>query len=118
MKTAFRLIVLLALVGGWTLAALALHVVRSTNLASGQERWLVVPKGRLAFDGTYVDVRHWTPADVGAHPVVVGRLIETGKVDVLAPAAPEDQRSRLVEFLRETLANPPAPTTVPATQPQ
>lgn len=115
MKTAFRLIVLVLLLAGWMLAAGALHVIRATDANSGRERWLLLPKGRLAAADTFVDVRAWSPVEVGAHPNLVRRLIESGKADALATAAPVEQRSRLVEFLQSTLANPP--TTAPSTQP-
>jgi hypothetical protein len=119
MKTFFRLIILVLFVVGWALAALSLHVVRGTAVNTGKDRWLVVPKSRLHYGDTYADVRNWTPAEIGAHPSLVRRLIESGKADILASAAPQEQRAQLVVFLGDTLANPPPPpTTAPATQPQ
>lgn len=118
MKTAFRLIVGFLLIAGWAVAALAMHVVRGLDLADGSDRWLVIPKGRLGIAETYVDVRAWTPHDVGRHPALVKRLIEAGKADLLAATAPVEKRGDLVRFLRETLENPPPPpAAVPTSQP-
>lgn len=120
MKTLFRLVVAVLLIGGWALVTLAMHVVRGVDPADGSDRWLVVPKSRLGIEHTYADVRAWTPYDVGRHTGLVRRLIDSGKADILLPAVPEDRRSDLAAFLQETLANPPAapPSTAPAaTQP-
>ena len=50
-KTLFRLIVLVLLLGGWGLAALSLHVVRTPQTLT------IVPKNRLGIVDTVVDVR-------------------------------------------------------------
>jgi hypothetical protein len=86
MKALFRLIVVVLLLAGWTVAALSLHVVRGRDAATGKDRWIVVPKSRLAFADTYIDVRAWTAADAEARPILVQRLREAGKADALAPA--------------------------------
>lgn len=114
MKNFFRVIVTLLLLGGWTMAALALHVVRYTRVDGG-ERWLIVPKSRLAISQTYVDVRGWGGADVSANPTLVRRLIAAEKSEALASIVPESERGSLVQTLESWLAHPPAP---PATQPQ
>ncbi len=81
-----RLFVFVLLVGGWLLAGSALHVVRT----QGQPQWLgkvlFVPKDHLGFKETYVDMRHWTPADVAGHPLVVNRLAELNMNDVVMKA--------------------------------
>jgi len=71
MKKLFRLVVVALLFGGWTLAASALHVVAAPG------ELILIPKDRLNFKETYVDVRKWMPADVSAHPMLVKRLTET-----------------------------------------
>ena len=82
MKNAFRLIVLALLVGGWTLAASALYVVRTPG------GFVVIPKNRLGFADTYVDARDWTLADVPAHAPVVLRVVAAGKAGQLSELAP------------------------------
>ena len=68
------LIVLLLVVAvvGWGLLALSVHVVRTP------EAVVVVPKDRVGWAGTWVDVRGWSAAEAEASPVT-RRLIETGK---------------------------------------
>lgn len=81
MKTILRLIFLILLLGGWGLAAAALHVVRTPTTIT------VVPKDRLSFADTYVDTRSWTLADAANHPAVVARLLALGKANVLSNLA-------------------------------
>ncbi len=83
MKNAFRLFVLALLLGGWTLAACALHVVRTPG------GFVVVPKNRLGFADTYVDARDWTLADVPAHAGVVLRVVAAGKAGQLSELVPK-----------------------------
>ena len=84
MKQMFRAVTLVLLVGGWTLAGSAVHVVRTpTNLA-------IVPKDRLSFHDTYVDTRKWTVADDQAHAAVVARLVHLGRGDLLRFTLPAD----------------------------
>ncbi len=84
MKQMFRAVTLVLLVGGWTLAGSAVHVVRTpTSLA-------IVPKDRLSFHDTYVDTRKWTVTDDQAHPAVVARLVHLGRGDLLRHTLPAD----------------------------
>jgi hypothetical protein len=78
MKSVFRLFVVVLLVAGWALAALSLHVVRTP------EKIIVIPKNRVGYVDTYVDVRNWTPADVHNHASLAERLVATGRGEVLA----------------------------------
>jgi hypothetical protein len=78
MKKTFRIIVTLLLLGGWSLAAGALHVVWTGSNV------IIIPKNRLALRETYVNITGWTAADVANHPVVAMRLIETGKAESLS----------------------------------
>ena len=91
MKKLFRLIVLVLFLGGWSLAALALHVVRDGS------RIVVIPKQRLDYHEIYVDTSKWTLDDVAKHPSVVRRLIQTGKVDVLQHVAPPDELQKVID---------------------
>src|SRR5438045_2078825 len=110
MKKIFRLLVVVLLLGGWTLAALAVHVV----VAPGKPgRVILVPKNQLGFKDTYVDTRDWTIGDVVNHPQVTERLVQSGKADALTQVAkPGDD---LVSVLNEAIAN--ALQDAPATQP-
>lgn len=78
-KTIFRLVVLLLLVVGWGLAGLSLHVIRTPD----EIPITLVPKERFGISDTYVDTRQWTLDDVPNHPALVGKLVRTGKADVL-----------------------------------
>jgi len=105
MKKIFRLLVAVLLIGGWTLAALAVHVV----VAPGNPgRVIVVPKSQLGIRDTYVDTRAWTIGDVTSHPQVTERLIQTGKSEALAQLAPKDQDLNAV--LTDAIAKASAPT--------
>jgi len=111
MKAMFRLIVTLLLFAGWGLAASALHVVWTG------EKPIVIPKDRLGVRDTYVCTKAWTANDVAAHPIVVKRLIATGKTDVLAHAFKSSGEQDLVAQIEDALAKGPAvpaPTTKPA----
>jgi hypothetical protein len=77
LKGLFRLITLGLFFGGWALAGAALHVVRT------QDKIAVIPKSRLGWTDTYVDLRQWTTADLPKHPDVVERLKDTGHDDLL-----------------------------------
>ena len=82
MKQMIRAVTLVLLVGGWSMAAAAVHVIRtSSNIA-------IVPKDRLTFRGTWVDTRKWTLADDQAHPAVVARLVHLGRADLLVNTLP------------------------------
>ncbi len=100
MKTLIRLIVFLLLVGGWGLAAMSLHIVRTPTAS---REFIVVPKNRIGFHDTYVDTRGWTIDDVPNHKGVVGRMIDTEKYMAIAhvtgETAPAEVQQRLVDAL-------------------
>lgn len=79
MKSIVRLITLLLLIGGWGLAALALHVVRTPD----EVPITLVPKDRLGLIDTYVDTTKWTLDDAANHPAVVEKLVQCGHADAL-----------------------------------
>jgi hypothetical protein len=85
MKTLLRLGLLVFVCGGWALAAASLHVVRLTD----DNYWIgIIPKSRLGFADTYVDVRNWSDADVVGHVDFVRRVTEAGKEKWLTHVAP------------------------------
>jgi hypothetical protein len=111
MKKILRLLVVVLLLGGWSLAALALHVI----VAPGSPgRVIFVPKNQLGIKETYVDTRHWTLGDVAQHPQIAQRLIQTGKTDALAHVANpgEDLVATLNDAIEKGTTVPP--TTKPA----
>jgi hypothetical protein len=121
MKSAFRFLVLILLVGGWSLAALGLHViVAPPNGGSLPARVVVLPKDRLGLDDTYVDTRAWTLNDAASHPTVVKRLLAVGKADVLGHVVQKDPKGMSVEaILADAVERGPqdqaAPTSAPST---
>src|SRR4051812_1235967 len=98
MKTLFRLIVLLLLVVGWGLAALALHIVRTP------ERVVVIPKNQLGIRDIYADTRTWTPADLPKHADLVQRLVQAGKAESLRHVVPDTHGRPLVDVLTDAAA--------------
>lgn len=76
MKTIFRLLVVAILLGGWAIAALALHVVRARGDAI-----VIIPKQRIHWRDTYVDAREWTLDDVANHPSLVQRIVQSGNAE-------------------------------------
>ena len=104
-KNMFRLMVLALLVGGWAVAASALHVVWTG------EKLSVMSKDHLGVRDTYVDTSAWTANDVAAHPIVVKRLIETGKADVLSKAFEMKTGEQLVREIEDAIEK--GPTTQP-----
>ena len=82
MKTMFRFFVLVLLLGGWGLAALSLHVVRTPGKIETIPV-TIVTKDKLGVTDIYVDTTKWTLDDVAKHPAVVERLLESGKADTL-----------------------------------
>ncbi len=100
MKTLIRLIVFVLLLSGWGLAAMSLHIVRTPTAS---REFIVVPKNRIGFQGTYVDTRAWTIDDVPNHKGVVGRMIDTEKYMAIAhvtgETAPAEVQQRLADAL-------------------
>jgi hypothetical protein len=103
MKTMFRLIVLVLMMGGWILSALSLHVVMTP------QRLVVLPKHELGIADTWVDTRHWKREDALQHPVLLERLLRAGRADVLTHVLGggdgDDLTGRLAEALEEARRN-------------
>jgi hypothetical protein len=75
-RTIFRFAFFALVMGGWGLAALSLHVVRTP------EKIGLIPKERLGFTDTYVDARAWKLSDLSQHPDLVKRVLEADKADL------------------------------------
>jgi hypothetical protein len=106
MRHLFRFIVFVLLVGGWSLAAASLYVVRTTG-----QKVVVIPKDHISFKDTYVDTRAWTLDNVRQHPAVVKRMIAEGKADLLANTVDPsrgDVQAQLTEAIEQPAATSPA----------
>jgi len=91
MKSIFRFVFTLLLLIGWSLAAGALHVVWTGDSP------IIIPKHRMSFTDTYVDVSKWTgPDDVSKHAVVCRRLIATDKTDCLSKLFKASSKEELI----------------------
>jgi hypothetical protein len=90
MKKILKLVLLMILLAGWALAASALYLVRGPGRLAGIPRteWagklVLIPKDCLGWRDTYVDTSHWTPTDLASHPVVVQRIKESGRKDLIS----------------------------------
>src|SRR5438874_889874 len=105
-KNTFRLFVTLLLLGGWLLAASALHVVWTGNKA------VIIPKNRIGIRETYVNTTAWSADDVANHPTLSKRLMETGHGEVLAAAFKDVGAADLPAKIEEAISR--HPTTTPA----
>src|SRR4051812_40401586 len=93
------------LVGGWTLASAALHVVRTPGHV------IMLPKNRLGFHDTYVDTRRWTIQNVRQHADVSARIVQVGKGELLSHAVDNtagDVQAQLVDAIAHPLVAPPS----------
>ena len=104
-KTLWRLSVLGLLLAGWAIAASAMHIVWSG------EKLSLMTKDHLGVRDTYANTSAWTANDVAAHPIVVKRLIATGKADALSKAFDSKTGDELVKQIQDTIAR--GPTTQP-----
>jgi hypothetical protein len=106
LKNSFRLLVTVLLLGGWLLAASALHVVWTGNKA------IIIPKNRIGVRETYVNTSAWSADDVTNHPTLVKRLVETGHTDAVAAAFKDIPTADLPGKINEAIAK--TPTTKPS----
>jgi len=105
MKTMFRLIVLVIVLGGWALAALSLYIVRLPD----SQYWIgIVPKNRLHWVDTYLDVRNWTAAEVYQHPDFTRRLMVAQKTQWLTHTVPDPKGDIEVQLMDILDNGPPA----------
>src|SRR5271154_6553400 len=72
------------MLGGWIVAALCVHVIRTPDPSDPKQSKLVVlPKDRIGVTDTYIDARPWTMADVPNHARLVLRMLDAGMADQL-----------------------------------
>lgn len=103
MKSAFRFIVFLLLIVGWGLATLSLHVVRTPD----DIPFTLITKERFGLTDTYVDTRNWTLDDVSKHPLLVRKLIDLKKEDVLKHVIKDERGGTLAVQLNAALQRAP-----------
>jgi hypothetical protein len=75
MKKLFLFVMFLMLIAGWALAAASLHVVRTAGPIPKVGGVALVPKDRLTYRETYVDVTAWTDEQLAAHPSLGRKLV-------------------------------------------
>ena len=106
LKNTFRLFVFVMLLGGWLLAASALHVVWTGN------KVLFIPKNRVGVRETYVSTVNGSADDVANHPTLAKRLVDTGHSEVLAAAFKDVGSDELPAKINEAINK--GPTTKPS----
>ena len=106
LKNSFRLLVTVLLLGGWLLAASALHVVWTGNKA------IIIPKNRIGVRETYVNTAAWSADDVTNHAALVKRLVDTGHTDAVAAAFKDVPAAELPAKINEAVSK--TPTTKPS----
>jgi hypothetical protein len=89
------------ILGGWSLAALSLHVIRAPG------RIELITKQCLDYRDTWADTRTWTLADVPNHADMVSRVLATGHADLLAHLADARQRGDIGQQLAAALQKKP-----------
>lgn len=110
MKKLFRLLVFVLLVGGWLAFASSVHVVRTAD-----RNFVIVPKNRLhLWRQTYLDARAWTLAEAQQHPMLVQRMIDSGKADRLSHVGTMEQLTVIAESPVPVIQDVPTPTSKPA----
>jgi hypothetical protein len=115
-KSIIRFLCVLMILGGWGLAALALHVVRTPDPSNAQQSKLVViPKNELGLTDTYVDARAWTMADVRDHPMLMVRVLHAAKADEFKFLADPKSKDDIATQLTDALSDPKAATERSAT---
>ena len=81
MKKLFVFVMFLFLVAGWALAAASLHVVRTEGSIPKVGGARLVPKERITYRETYLDVRGWSEAAVAAHPSLGRKMVRVVPVE-------------------------------------
>ena len=90
MKTFFKLFVLVILLSGWLLASRSLYLVRGPGKFAGipktewAGRFALITKDCMGWRDTYADTSHWSPTDLATHPVLVQRIMESGRKDLIS----------------------------------
>lgn len=104
LRMAWRLFVLALFVGGWALAAAALHVVvvpgDGESAVAGDWKVLVLPKNRMTFQDTWADTRAWDAGEARQHDDLIARLVEAGHSQHMDHLLAPDVSRRLEDSLK------------------
>jgi hypothetical protein len=105
-KSVFRLICVALMFGGWIVAALCVHVIRTPDPANAaQSKLVVLPKDRIGYIDTYIDARGWTMADVPNHGRLLLRMLDSGMADQLTylgdPKSKESVEAQITHVLSD-----------------
>src|SRR5213593_5058241 len=90
MKKLFKLLLVVILLGGWVLASRSLYLVRAPGRVAGiphtewAGKFALLTKDCMGWRDTYADTSHWTSIDLTNHPVLVQRIKESGRKDLLS----------------------------------
>jgi hypothetical protein len=90
MKKLFKLALVAILLGGWVMASRSLYLVRGPGKFAGiprtewAGRFALITKDCMGWRDTYADTSHWTPTDLASHPVLVQRIKESGRKDLIS----------------------------------
>jgi hypothetical protein len=84
MRGMFRLLVATLVIGGWSLAAMSLHVVQTHGGVQ------VITKNQLGVSDTFVDARQWSRQDEELHRCLYDRLRQLDRTEILDPSAPDE----------------------------
>jgi hypothetical protein len=110
MRSVVCLLVLAFFCSGWALAAASLHVVYTPAT------FTLVTKEGLGLTDTWVDTRAWSLQDVSAHPVLLRRLVQVNRLDLLGhladPASEQPLRVQLIEAMQQPYVDTPPPAQV------
>src|ERR1700704_3691228 len=95
MKKLFKLLVVVILLSGWVMASRSLYLVRAPGKFAGiprtewAGRFALITKDCMGWRDTYADTSHWTPTDITNHPVLVQRIKESGRKDLISHVTEE-----------------------------
>lgn len=116
MKRFFKVVGVLAMIGGWPLAMSALHAVhvpgQRTVMGVALPEWAswhLLTKDKMTFRETFVDTRTWQLNDIADHTAVANRLDRVGLRSAFEKAGTPDEIAAALKG--EKKPEPAAPAT-------
>lgn len=73
-KFLFKFIIVIFLLAGWVLAAAAVHIVRKPGPIPKLGMIQIIPKDKLTYNETWLDMTHWSKAEMDKHDLLIKRL--------------------------------------------
>ena len=114
MKRFFKLVVVLAMIGGWPLALSSLHVVHTPGPTTVMgvtlpewASWRMLTKDTMSFRETFVDTRKWTLNDIADHKETANRLDRAGLGSSFAHAGTSNEIAEALKGVK--VPEPTAP---------